>query len=749
MRAALALIGLTAVIAQVVLLRELLVVFYGNELSLALVLASWLLWTALGSVLLGRLPARSPRLRMAILQVAAAFAFPATIFAVRASRAFFAATPGEVLAPGVMLLVSFAALSVFCLVSGGLFAAGSRLYAAEAAAPTGAATSSVYLLEAAGSTAGGLLASLVLTPHLGAFPIAAILAALNLAVASLLLLRSRTALGAAVVVLGLIFGLLTPAAVRRLEQASLARLWHALRVLDSRNSPYGNLAVVAGEGSRSLYQNGIVQFTIPDPAAAEEAVHYALLQHPAPRRVLLIGGGVNGSAAEVLRHPTVERLDYVELDPAVLDIARLHFARAWSAIGSEERIESHHADGRLFLKTTGERFDVIIVNLPEPQTAQLNRFYTVEFFREAAARLAHGGVLAFQSPGAENYISPELAEFLRCLHLTLRQVFPEVRAIPGDTVHFFAATRPGTLTTSAHELVARLRARNLRTTYVREYFLPFRLAPERLRDLEEQIRPLPGTRLNRDFAPVAYYFDAVLWSTQFTGGRHRWFRALAQVNFLWLAAATALLVLLAIGLAARAPANRRPRVAAGACAAMAGLTLMALQILLLLGFQAIYGYVYQQLALLIAAFMAGLALGSWRALRAGTGGDLRRMVRLQMVTAAAPLLLVVLLMSLAGAASRAAAFFAAQVAIPALALLCGALGGYQFVVASRAFFAGKESGSPGSLYALDLAGACIGALLLSPYLLTVFGFFPTAALLALANTAPATMAWMASRTAAS
>ncbi len=87
--------------------------------------------------------------------------------------------------------------------------------------------------------------------------------------------------------------------------------------------------MVGTEGSRSVYENGVVLFNVPDPAAAEEAVHYALLEHPSPRSLLLIGGGLNGSIAQALRHPTLERVDYVELDPAILDLAREYFPNEW------------------------------------------------------------------------------------------------------------------------------------------------------------------------------------------------------------------------------------------------------------------------------------------------------------------------------------------------------------------------------------------------------------------------------------
>ena len=161
----------------------------------------------------------------------------------------------------------------------------------------------------------------------------------------------------------------------------------------------------------------------------------------------------------------------------------------------DPRVRLHVDDGRLFLKSTPKTFDVIILNLPEPQTAQINRFYTVEFFREAAAKLNTGGIVSFQLVASEDYITPTLASFLQCINRSLREVFPEVSTIPGGKVHFFASKQAGTLTDQADELLRRLKSRHLKTSYVREYYLPFRMSPDRMAQLAEQIRPQPDTPL--------------------------------------------------------------------------------------------------------------------------------------------------------------------------------------------------------------------------------------------------------------
>jgi spermidine synthase len=812
----LSLIGFTSVIAQIVLMRELIVVFYGNEISLGIMLAGWLLWTAIGSSLSGQVSARlrDSRKLMACLETLIAAVFPLTILAVRASRPVLQSVPGEILGPAPMFLTSFVTLSVFCLLSGGLFAAGSRLCADEARTSTASAASSVYLLEAAGSGLGGILASLVLIRYFTSFEIALFLALLNLLAAAWVGVRTPS-YRRALLALILIAALLIPRAARLLEAKSLALLWHGFSLVESRNSIYGNLALVATSESRSLFENGLRVLTVPDPSAAEESVHFALLEHSAPRSLLLIGGGINGSLAQALQYSSLERLEYVELDPAILGVAERHFAQAWNRVRSDPRVRIHPMDGRLFLKTSNSKFDVIIINLPDPFTAQLNRFYTQEFFIEAAEKLNPGGVLSFQVTSSENYISQELADLLRCLQKTLRAVFPQVVAIPGETVHFLASNQPGSLTLDPSELMTRLRERRIRTQYVREYYIPFRMSPDRMLDLQLQIEPQPATPINRDFTPIAYYFDVVLWSSRFHSHWRELLESLARLRFGAVAGAVALglfgLALLAAlyertrvvrhrGCGAPAdglPPLLRHNATLGLCVAAMGFTLLGLEVLLLLGFQALYGYVYQQLSILVAVFMVGMAAGAWLALRsrklesplglssrgvpqarddeesrksrarflaslgmtihtsldATLSADTRRagqfeflrLALLQLLAALSPLLLYALFVLLEGVRSLAALLTISQMVFPMLALIAGLMGGYQFPLASRIYLARSDNSNrnPGMLYALDLLGACLGAVALSAYLLPVYGFLRTAMLMAVVNLAPAALAALA------
>ena len=187
-----------------------------------------------------------------------------------------------------------------------------------------------------------------------------------------------------------------------------AAYWLPQRLVSAADSRFGRVAVVAppqGETlprddaatQRSLYQNGKLSFTYPDPPAAESAAHLPMVQHPRPRSVLLLGGGPGGIVEEVLQHPSVERVSYVELDPLVVESVRRHFPPRATRLLADPRVRVFLGDARAFLKHSAGRYDVVINAEGPPTTAQANRYYTVEFFREVAGVLAPGGVFAMMS----------------------------------------------------------------------------------------------------------------------------------------------------------------------------------------------------------------------------------------------------------------------------------------------------------------------------------------------------------------
>ena len=190
-------------------------------------------------------------------------------------------------------------------------------------------------------------------------------------------------------VLGLVAGL---ALAPRLDTALTARAVKPYRLLATTDTPLARLTATVRRGLINLHLGGAWDFSFPDPNSAERAVHPALAMHPKPRRVLLVGGCLAGLPAEVLKHPSVTRLDCVELDPGLIRFGRRVLpAAAWRAL-DDPRVRLHLADGRRFIRLARPgTYDVVLLNLADPQTAQVNRYYTREFYGLVWRALAPGG----------------------------------------------------------------------------------------------------------------------------------------------------------------------------------------------------------------------------------------------------------------------------------------------------------------------------------------------------------------------
>ncbi len=678
------LLGFLATAFQIYLLREFAASFYGNELLFGFVLGAWLLWGGIGSLAGPKLPLGPDRLPT--LYASSAALFFASLALLRFSHRLLGILPGEL--TGLVPAVAFSlVLALFVSFPLGLAFVLN-------AARLGGDAPRVYFLESLGAAAGGLAVHLFLIPRFSNWQGAAAVTAAAAAALFIAFRPSRAWAPAAV-------ALTLAAAFATLDLPAARSAWKPFALAASEDTPYGKLQVIRTGDQFSLYSDGLAVFSYPDTEAAEEAVHFGLLQRSGAKDVLLIGGGAGGGCGEALKHPGV-RIDYVELDPAIIRLAGRFLPADGLAALRDPRVRIILEDGRRYLERTDRSYDAILLSLPEPATAQLNRFYTREFFRQAAGRLRPAGVLSLVVPSAENYIGDDLQKFLATLDATIRSVFPHLAAIPGGRAVFLASTAP--LETDPAVLAAELAGRGLRTKFVSPDMLPSRLSPMRTEYLERRIRGTPGL-VNRDLVPVSYYFHSVLWAAQFRGAEARALRLLARIPPFW---ALDLPLLLAAGLLAWVAlrAGRSP-VRFLVPLMIAGFTSILVEMAVLIVYQARFGYVYGKISLLLAAFMAGLAAGSF-------GGLKRRRFGVADLAAVQGGLIVCLVLT------RVWAGTGGPEALPLLSLVAfGTLGGYLFVAANRLYLASVPH--PGMGYGVELLGSFLGVGLASAFIIPFFG----------------------------
>lgn len=156
--------------------------------------------------------------------------------------------------------------------------------------------------------------------------------------------------------------------------------------------------------------------------------HPALLAHPAPKKVLVIGGGDGGSSEEILKHPSVERVVMAELDPVVIDIAKQHLTKVHKGVFDDARLEVKIGDGYEFVKSSEELFDLIVLDLTDPDTPAFH-LYTEDFFRLCQKRLAPGGALTLHL-GSPVYGAETVKKNAEALQRVFRHVAPLSLFIP-------------------------------------------------------------------------------------------------------------------------------------------------------------------------------------------------------------------------------------------------------------------------------------------------------------------------------
>ena len=735
---AMGVMGVVFLVSQVLILRAFLLVFQGNEFSMGIVLGNWFLLEALGSWLFGRRAGSStdPVGSFVTVQILLSLFLPATLIFILASRYLPGVSPWEAMSLIQIGWVSLLLLSPLALGNGAAFVYGCRLLSSgQDQLQRTRAPGKAYFLESAGAFAGGLAFTFLAVTRLDPMETAFSLGALSMASSILLLLctqrnvRKPRNVICPILLVFYLGGLLFPAA-GTIHRWSMQNRWRPLELQNTMESVYGNISILKLGKQQVLYQNGIPSITLPVPdiTLLEERVHLPLLAHPDPRNVLFIGGGAGGALDEALKHPRV-RLFYTELDPLLIrTFQELAPERARSEL-ENSRTQVLYEDGRFFLRKTGTSFDVILINLPDACTLQLNRYFTADFFRLVREHLLPGGILAFSLPGSSSYLSGELIRLNRCVFDTLKKVFPHVRILPGERNLFLASPDVDLDALEPGLLAERLEQRNLETSVVQPAHLRYRIDPLREQWVKEELQSLDDVRINRDLTPSLLFYSLAYRNAEVQPGLRKFVLFLEKISLKELLLGLALLNLPFVLWAGIRPGKRTWALSLSIFTS--GFVGMAVEMVVILSFQSVYGYLYQWIGLLIAAFMAGLALGSWFITK--RLGDVRNGYRLFLFL---EVLLFGFLFLVAWGLPVAQGVFLQKgflAEIPKFLfilvnLLAGVLVGCEFPLANQeAGLVNRRSMevTAGRFYALDLAGAWFGAFSVSVMLVPLLGIRET------------------------
>ena len=619
LKVSLLIMGLSGIIAQIILLRELLISFLGNELTLGIILANWLILVAIGSFIIGKSVEKVKRkLEIFVLfQLSFSVALPFTIYFSRIFKNILLSTPGEGLGFGPIFYSSLLILLPVTLPLGALFTYGCKLYSQYIRKDV-SSIGKVYVLESIGAIIGGLLMTFLLIQYLNSFEIAFIISLTNTLISTFLLWPksgfSKAALQKALWILSILLSFIfaysfLPQTSNSIHQSSIHSQWKNLNVIHNENSIYGNITITKRGEQFTFFTNGIPSITtpVPDIASIEDFIHFSMLSHEKPESVLILSGGAGGMIHEVLKYP-VTQVNYVELDPLLLKLVQNFSTPLTQSELSDKRVKIHYTDGRFFVKGTQDRFDIIFIGLSAPQELQTNRLFYVEFFATAKRKMNPNGIIVLTLPGSLTYISPELRNLNGCILDTLKGVYRSVKIIPGDVNLYLASDSSQLEKVTIEEMIKRFEERKIKTSLFTKSYIEYRLHE---RWLKWFLQSMDGRKvnINSDFRPLGVFFSLSYWNALFSPYLteiFKWFEGFSlQISIAFMTLFTILMAAIFI---------KKPHLSRQSIPYViftTGLAGMIFNLAVIFTFQTFYGYLYHQIGLLIAIFMFGVALSSF------------------------------------------------------------------------------------------------------------------------------------------
>jgi len=725
-------LGMFALGSQTLLFRHFLTVHEGNELSIGTFFCAWLLWVALGA-LAARLFTRSGRL-VRNFELLALLYVPAFLiqqyFLLNARN--LAGIPAYEMFPFVrMFPITFIGNAPVSFATGFLFTA-----ACQWTRPSGLPVARVYVAESAGAFLGGIITTVLLSHGSAEEHVFIILAGILTGVVGLRAFSSRGRL------------LLRVSAIVLMISWAFILLWHADRIWTTHNDRiawkrllpqgalYGRFTTSQARYLYGVYGNQFnivawesISETIPNSPHGATVAAVTLSQNPHARRILVIGPGSYAVCRAFLQLPQVQSVTWLHPDPEyprrLLKVLPARFAP------DQARLRLPEQDPRVFLEHSRNSWDLVILNMPDPTTLVLNRFFTRAFFRLVASHLAQGGVLAVRSSGGENVMGGELVNIGASLMVTLETVFPHLAIKPGDETWFLASPDP-ILSESATELERRLLSipdfsNIFPPEGIRSLYIPDRIAFQKHKyrtAAENMPRMLLLNTRNRPKAML----HTLLFITRHAGSRFSFSRTVVTAYrstlaiLLLLALLYTLLRLTYILKTFRPPENPgKPRMSspvdAHSLVLSSGAVSMGAGIILMFMFQAAHGSLFLYVGLLNSILMLGFAIG---------GRITERLVadRGQSVggLSAGIVALHVCLLALMTQTGPTAPFLRFMLLFLALGIIGGT---YTPLAAAMCRRAGLNAGRTGSLVEFnDHLGGAVGAVLVSLCLLPIYGSAP-------------------------
>ncbi|MEJ5351675.1 MAG: hypothetical protein WHS65_08800 [Melioribacteraceae bacterium] len=587
-------VGFFSILAQVIILRELNVAFYGIELIYILSFGIWLIGSALGASI-GKYSFMPKINHIQILfHLSTLFLLGDFIF-IRSIRYIFSSVSGGYLPFLQQIFVLIIALIPLSLISGLLFQWTAKNFLAE-----NETLAKAYAIESAGAVVGGLCSTLLLSLKVNNFSAALFCCLVLTITASISFEKIRmtknffSVLTFVVIFILFLFN-------KKIDYYMTS--WNHPFLIKSIDTPYGRVSISSFENQINVFIDDALAYET-ESLEAEEIVHISTLQLEKIDKILVLGGGFEGIIYELLKLP-VKKIDYVEINKELIDAVKNYLPENLSNPLKNPKVKIVYDDPRKFLSSK-HSYDLILIGMPEPMSAQNNRFYTKEFFQQCYNSLTQSGILAFRIRSSENIWTNQLKERNKSIYNALKINFENTIILPG--VIFIASKSK--LIKNVSELINRFNERKLETKLVSPQYINYVFTNDRFYEIQRIFNEI-SENVNSDLQPVCYAYTTSIWLSKF-------FPELAYKNIPLAISSIkqrsnkklliiALIILFAFFLILRNQDNLK-RILVVFTAGFVG---MISEVILLIIYQNQNGILYRDIGILLTSFMIGLSIGAY------------------------------------------------------------------------------------------------------------------------------------------
>jgi len=582
------LVGVFSNLSQVAALRIFMGTFYGTELHFGIFLGIWLGGVALGGILGGYLPISLNKCLL-FLGVSPFI----SIFAFWYGLKILPAMTGSYLP--IFPVFIYMCIAVFPL------SLPIGLFIPSALSCGKRSLGAIYSFDAFGGFAGGLIFSLLLGGLVPSYKLLGVLPILLFSAGTMLPIARKTA-GFLALAWGLFSLFILPNIEKTLEQNCWNHFHPGYKLEISMETPYQWIQIGDYEKQKSLFQNGSFSGAWPDQVKAEERVHEFLTAVKEPKNVLVLGPPTPDLIFEFQKYPNL-RTTFVELDSKLLEILA-------SGTTSFERISLVGDDPRAFLRNTTNHYDGILVLPSDPTTIVSNRLFTREAFADMSRNLTTEGIVSIGVSGTENYLGNEMEQTILSTHLTLLKVFPEVFAVPGDPILFWATKEIGNLATEPEILAKRFTDRAIPTLSFKGLSFFNILLPFRVEEIRNWLHRDVSVSLNEDTHPKAFIRQLLMWDI-YSGSKMGFifekFENLSLSRTLLLLCAVFIIILAILFLLSN---DKVVTVTGAISAAVSGGGGLLCEIILILLYQNRHGAMFKMAGFFFGVYMLGLTFGA-------------------------------------------------------------------------------------------------------------------------------------------